>query len=366
MRAGIRVAIDARSLLCRAPRGEGKSLLRLYQELARVRPDIEPVFFGDSSALHYSGGLPGRQAPVRLHAPGLDRVWESVAFPLAARWQRCELMHCTSSGAPKWCGGMPMIMTVHDLIPMVFDDGHTPRERAHFAERLRRGIHQAAQVFTVSQHTKDDLLRCFPQAEAKTAVMHWGAEPPSVPVAPAVAPPHILAFGGEVNRKNTDYTVDRYIAAAGRVPGLHLHLVGLSSAAQRERIHARLSAAGLAPRVTLHPFIAEAELKRLFETATALLYLSLYEGFGVPILEAVSKGVPVIASDRTAIPEVLAGARGCYSLDDPQAIEDAIARMTLEPGFRAAFVEEQARVLARFSWRAIAERLGRSIDDALS
>ncbi|MDH3461348.1 MAG: hypothetical protein OEM00_10330, partial [Burkholderiaceae bacterium] len=119
----IRVGVDARSLLCREPRGEGKSLLRLYQEILSLRPDIDVVFFGDSAAAGFNGRLPRGSRGIVLPSVGNRwNVWEDLLFPLRARLAGCTVMHCTSSGAPR-CTLMPMVMTVHDLIPLLFEDG---------------------------------------------------------------------------------------------------------------------------------------------------------------------------------------------------------------------------------------------------
>ena len=122
---------------------------------------------------------------------------------------------------------------------------------------------------------------------------------------------------------------------------------------------------GLAHSVVLPGFISEGELDELFGNATALLYLSLYEGFGLPVLEAIERGVPVIASDRTSIPEVLDGAIGCFPLDNPQAIEQAIMDLATNPGERRRWQSEQGKVLARFDWKETAAQTIRVLESCV-
>jgi glycosyltransferase involved in cell wall biosynthesis len=353
----LRVAVDARSLLCRQPRGEGKSLLRLYQEIAKTRPDIQPVFFGDASAAQYSGPLPGGVTVVSTARWG-DRFngWETVYLPAAARLAGCHVMHCTSSGAPMWAG-MPVVMTVHDLIPVLFEDGHSDAARRLFLRRLRRGLSKASSVLTVSEHTRQDLLRLFPGGADRVEAVHWGADPaPAGGMAPPSGPPSVLVFGGEARRKNTDYTLDRFISIAQKLPELRLNLVGINSVQQRSALEARIRTAGLAGRVSMPGFVIEAELIALIRQSTVLLYLSLYEGFGVPILEAMTQGCPVVASDRTSIPEVIGAAPGCHSLKDPDLIEDTVIQLCVSPSTRLAYQQAQQMELSRFSWAGAANK----------
>lgn len=353
MGKGPRIAVDARSLLCAHPRGEGKSLLRLYQEIARLRPDFEFVFFGDERGSQYAGPLPDRARAVIV--PSLTHrveLWEDVLFPIRARTAGCRVMHCASSSAPR-ATLLPMLLTVHDLIPMVFDDGHDGASRKRFSRRLGYGVRQAGAIMTVSEHTRRDLLQQFPHCKAPVTVAHWGCDAAASGEAPADRaghPPTVLIFGGEARRKNTLYAVERYIAAARRVTDLRLELIGVTSIRQREELQARLAAAGLAERVSIPGFVSEADLARTLARASALLYLSLYEGFGLPVLEAIGHGVPVLASDRTSLKEILTDVPGAFALEDAGRIEDALVRLGSTPTERASMADAQRSVLNRFPW----------------
>src|SRR5258708_5499825 len=111
----MRIGIDACSLLCPEPRGEGKALLRLYQEIARLAPGFEFIFFGERCAGFSAERLPIPNAKVVLFdCPGYRwNAWENLALPWQAWRHGCEVLHATSSGAPRWTP-MPVVMTVHD------------------------------------------------------------------------------------------------------------------------------------------------------------------------------------------------------------------------------------------------------------
>lgn len=343
----MKVAVDARSLLCREPRGEGKSLLSLYDAMLRQQPELQAVFFGDESGTQYAGTLPPRTTLRLLSARGQRfEAWENWRLPLAARG--FDVLHCTSSGTPTWAP-VPIVMTVHDLIPMLVDDGQSDDTRRRFRRRLTRGVRRARTIIAVSEHTRADLLREFPAAAGRVAAIPWGAPPAVAPQEPA-DPPYLLAFGGSAPRKNTQYTLDRFATAAPRVPGLRLTLVGISNAGLRSALQQRASNLGVANRVHMPGFVTEAELAGLLGRATAVLYLSQYEGFGLPLLEAVSHAVPAIASNRSSIPEVLSDGGSCYPLEDPEAIEAAIVRIASDPVHRAQRVAAQSHAAARFRW----------------
>lgn len=362
----IRAGVDARSLLCREPRGEGKSLLRLYQEIRAQRPDIEAVFFGDHTTDDFRGTLPDGISAVRLDYPG-DRfsAWENLYFPAAATMARCNALHCTSSGGPFW-SLQPQLLTVHDLIPALFDDGLPESAKQLFTKRLKNGLCNAKRIITVSAHTKKDLLNTFHGLKTPIDVIHWGCDSMVSGIQPvAEGSPYLVAFGGEARRKNTVYTLERFVAVAEALPSLKLFLVGVSSKRQRAELTQRAADAGLTDRVTLPGFVTEDELDGLIRNASALLYLSLYEGFGLPLLEAIGRGVPVIASDCTSIPEILDGVPGCFSLERPAAIEEAIVSIVSTQTERTRWQQAQSGVLPRFSWERTAKQTIGALESCL-
>lgn len=356
MRKHARIAVDARSLLCAQPRGEGKSLLRLYEEIVRQDASVEVVLFGDEHADAYRGNLPERTRTVRM--PSLTHrwdVWEDILLPLEAKRHGCSLIHGASSSTPRW-PSMPTMMTVHDLIPIVFDDGHTHAERQRFARRLRRSVATADTIVAVSGSTRADIERTIGPMRTAVDVIHWGGdcthEGPSRPG----SPPTVLMFGGAAPRKNTLFGLERFIDAAAMVPDLHLVIVGVPATPFRAALEDRLRIARLEHRVRMPGFVDEQQLASILTNAVALMYLSRYEGFGLPVLEAIGSGVPVIASDCAALAEVLQGVPGSLPLADPAGISNELARIAREPGARDAMIRAQQTVMARFRWADAASR----------
>jgi len=351
----VRVGIDATSLLCREPRGEGKTLLRLYQEIARLRPDFEFVLFGETGQAFASPELPNARV-VTFNCPGFRwNTWENVGLPWHVWRAHCDVLHATSSGTP-WWAPVPVVMTVHDLIPLLFDDGQTPQARTRFATRLQHGLRSARSVIAVSQHTRDDLQRQYPAHAATVQVVPWGGDPASDVVYPRPFPEnYVLAFGGGAPRKNTEFTIRSFAQATTGQVDIKLVLLGVGRAADQQRMRQIAAAHGVADRLVLPGFISEAELPAYYQHALCLSYLSLYEGFGLPLLEAMSHGIPVLASARTSIPEVVGDAGLLVNPDCLDEVVTALRRLLQDAPLREQLRERARARSAEFSWQRCAQ-----------
>jgi len=309
----MRIGVDARTCLVPGPRGEGKSILRLYQEIAALRPQWELYFYGDQPDLPRPAALPGGQVRA-FELPGFRfSSWDNVGMPLRCAFDRVTLAHYTSSSAPLFCP-VPFVVTVHDAIPLVFPDGWEQAAVARFRGAVARAVRKARAVIVPSANTKADLVRIVGAAADRVHVIPWGADSPmSVPVEPdrrsllqqaKVRSPFVFAFGGGAPRKNTENTLRGFAAAAARIPEVTLVLAGLGTEALRGRYRALAAELGIGERVVVLEYVGESLLETLYAGARCLLYLSSYEGFGLPVLEAMARGLPVIGSNLTSIPEV--------------------------------------------------------------
>ena len=350
-----------------APRGEGRALLRLFQEVAVLRPDWQLFFYGEHQPTASLSDLPN--AKVRAFSvPGFRfGSWDNLAFPLVALRDRVDILHCASSGAPAWASA-PMVMTVHDIIPLVFDDGLPPEAIRRFRHQLEHGIARAAEVIAVSQHTKNDLCRAFGLQPSRVTVIPWGAD--SAPEAERgssadLAAPYVMAFGGEARRKNSLGIVKAFLRAAKDLPGVRLVFVGMGVGPVREAVVREVAAAGAGARVQILGYVSEEELKALYQHATCLLYLSKYEGFGLPLLEALGRGVPVLAANRTSIPEVVADAAMLVDPDDLGEVASGLVEICKTPSLREHLREKGIARSRRYTWQATAEKTIKVFESAL-
>lgn len=364
----MKIAVDARSLLNGRPRGEGRSLLRLYQELAAVRPDWRFRFFGEGCG---RVALPGiTQAHVEnFQVPGYRfNLWENVALPCKAWCAGADLLHCSSSSAPRWTR-TPIVLTVHDVIPLLFNDGWTEAAVSRFRAQLDYGLRTARVVIAVSDHTKRDILSLFDVDEGRIHVVHWGIDIPpgtetdgSVRARLGIGDRYVMAFGGGARRKNTAGVIAGFAAAT--LPDVQLVLAGLGNAALRERVVSLGNRYGVSQRLRLLDYLEDSEINALLDEAECLLYPSLYEGFGLPVLEAMSRGVPVIASNTTSIPEVAGDAAVLVDPLSSAAISAALVHVCGNPGERARLAQRGRERAARFSWRATGEAMAALFEQA--
>ncbi|HTH14744.1 MAG TPA: glycosyltransferase family 1 protein, partial [Spirochaetia bacterium] len=207
-------------------------------------------------------------------------------------------------------------------------------------------------VFTVSAFTKQDYLRLFP-----------GFPPGQLVVAPnAVAPgrfgpgpgiagshPYFLTVSTVEPRKRIDAIVDAFQVYRRAGGTARLMVCGANRQGHRDNILNRL-ADDLRPEVEFTGYLADEELPKLYRSCLAFVYVSEYEGFGLPVLEAMACGAPVIVSDRTSLPEVAQDAGIFVSPDDVPALAQALTHLAGDPEARA---ERSRRSLARaaeFSW----------------
>ncbi|MGA8033893.1 MAG: glycosyltransferase family 1 protein [Casimicrobiaceae bacterium] len=363
----MRIAVDASSLLTRHPRGEGKSLLRLYEEIARIRPGWSFVFFGTQETEAAARAIRARipRCEIRtFELPGFRwNWWENLGLPIAAWRAGADLLHCASSGAPVW-SPLPMVMTVHDVIPLIMDDGMDARAVQLFRTRLQAGMRLARRVIAVSENTRRDLIRVMGADPNKIEVAHWGADAVSETYGERPATGIVLGFGGGgAVRKNTPALVRMFATVAAGDPAAKLVILGATDARQKATLQALIGQLGLEGRVSLLGYVPDEELDRLYREAACLVYISLYEGFGLPPLEVMVHGMPVVASNRSSIPEVVGDAGILVDPENIDAIADAVLRLLHDQAFRHQLSEKAWRRAREFSWRATAERTASIFED---
>jgi glycosyltransferase involved in cell wall biosynthesis len=358
---GISIGIDARSALCRHPRGEGKTLLRLYQEIGNLRPDWQFVFYGTEK---FEEGLPGigHASVYTFEMPGFRyNIWENLGLPTRALWDRVTMLHCTSSSAPL-LSLIPVVMTIHDVIPLVFDDGWTAHEVRRFKRQLAHGIRSAKAIIAVSLQTQTDLLRLFRIDADKVHVIPWGVDQPARQFMPrqelarrlgrpGLLEPFMLALGGTARRKNINRLLQAFSKTAPVVPSTRLVITGLTDGAFVNNLMAHAQALEIADRLELLDYVSEEELDGLYRHAEIFLFVSSYEGFGLPVVEAMARGLPVIASSTSSIPEVAGDAAVFVDPEDSESIERAILDLLRNQSLRTQLHEKALKRAALFTWR---------------
>jgi len=227
----------------------------------------------------------------------------------------------------------------------------------------------ADRIVCVSERTATNLVSLYREAERKVRIVHHGVEERFRPldssevdeealVRAGIPPgPYFLFVGKARARKNLVHAVRAFRVFLDRTAAPHrLVLAGPGGAPLAEALE-RSRHLGLSSRVIATGFVPDDDLVTLYNRADALLFLSYSEGFGLPPLEAMACGTPVVASDRGAIPEVVGDAAAIVGPDDPLAIASALRRIVEDADHRADLVRRGRERAARFTWEKTAEAI---------
>jgi glycosyltransferase involved in cell wall biosynthesis len=355
----MRIAIDARTLA--SPKtGDRTYCLNLTRALARVdRRNEYLLYTACETPLADVGAANFRQ---RLLAARPEWSWTPVALPRAARADRCDLVHVQYI-VPPYCPA-PLITTVHDISfrrhPRWFPVKHALLLNLLVPLAMAR----AERVITCSEYTRREMIELYGTEPEKIVVTPYAADPIYRPVAAEVARqavrerfnlrhPYILSVGVLQPRKNLPRLVEAYTRIAREVPQ-HLVLVGKEGWAF-EALRKRVARSGVTSRIHFTGYVADADLPPLYAAADLFVYPSLYEGFGLPPLEAMACGTPVVTSNTTSLPEVVGDAALTVDPRDAGALAAAIAEVLTSPERRAELIQRGLARAQQFSWERTAE-----------
>jgi len=333
---------------------------RYFFELARHIDAHEGVSFKIVSPLFVNEYLLESELPVAgIHAPQIHRTGRLYRelnrwiAPIAMRRFNPDLVHETyySQGtvAPR---GAKVVTTVHDMIHELFPGDFskwdaTTREKASAVKR-------ADHVICVSENTRKDLVRILDVDPTKTSVVHHGFELSQRPAGiRRCAEPYILYVGSRGGYKNFDILLQAYAASAS----LHNHfrLVAFGGGLLTAREQARVEALSGGKWDVLHFSGGDDVLADLYSFAEVFVYPSLYEGFGIPPLEAMSCACPVLCTDRSSLPEVVGDAARFFDPESLDSLIDALNQVVSDSSFRQILINKGHLRCAEFSWGKCAE-----------
>lgn len=358
----LRVLIDARMLIGRFS-GVARVVTQLVDHLARD-PNLRVIALcGNEPYAPWSGRkdieVIGASFSREDRSPDRRRRWERKHLLRFVRQSRADLYHATwNSGVPRGCP-VPAILTIHDLIPWTQrEGGWNGRWQAWCYRRaVQSSSRRATRITTVSEFVRQQVLKTLRLPPDKVQAIPNGVIVPAAAERPSPGrAPYVLYVGGHEPRKNIAGVFEvmrRYWQLHGF--GLCLRLTGTIECMNGDAAATLNKLPAEAPIKFLgNP--TDAELTAEYSSATALLMLSHTEGFGLPVLEAMAHGCPVIAANRASLPEVVGDTGILVDPDAPEAIVTVIHRLLWDHGFRAELIRlGEARAL-RFSWSTIAEQ----------
>jgi len=294
------------------------------------------------------------RTPPRLRIARRGRVVRTLnALRSGSRLRRAELLHHTYY-LPNYLRlpAAKRICTVYDMIPELLPELY-PLGSPHYAKETY--VRECDAVLCISQTTKDDMLRLYGPLDKPVEVTHLAVSDEYYEAQPNVddGAPYVAYIGRREQYKNFDVVLRAFATLAGEHPKLRLLCAG--GGPFRDSETARIAELDLADRVERRT-IPDAEMPSLYASATALVFPSKYEGFGLPIVEAFAARCPVIVADTPCSIEISGGAAAVFAADDDAQLAGLVARIAGDPAERARWVASGTARARDFSWAQTAKR----------
>lgn len=295
-------------------------------------------------------------------------LWEQLALPLALKKLQVDLLHCTSNTAPLWCP-VPLVLTLHDIIylePRAHRSSSWYQEMGWHYRRfvVPRILSQCRRILTVSEFERKRIMEQLHLPAEQVVTVYNGyntrfrrLQSEETQAARRYMPQaeYLFFLGNTDPKKNTKGVLQAYARYLERSAHKRRLLI---ADLKEETLDALLKAEQLEPirpYITCPGYIPNADLPSIYNAAFAFLYPSLRESFGIPMIEAMACGTPVIVSNTSAMPEVAGD--GALQVDPfhPDTIADALLQLEHDASFRAGLIAYGLKQATRYSWRSTAE-----------
>jgi glycosyltransferase involved in cell wall biosynthesis len=336
------------------------------QNLLRHLPEADSeiaytVFLGEE---RYQGrpGLELVHTRLPTHRPEVRIFWEQVLQPRAIRRAGIDLLHGLALVGPV-SSGCPTVITVHDLSFLAYPQNFPAAKRFYLRIFTRLSVQRAQRVIAISKNTRRDVIEQYAVPPDRVDLIYYGRNPifrplPEEQVAAFRSRHHlperfILFVGTLEPRKNVVRLIDAYARLPGHAPPL---LLAGGKGWLYDEVFARVEAEDLADRVQFVGYVPGEELPWWYNAADLFVYPSVYEGFGLPPLEAMACGTPVITSDVSSLPEVVGDAGLLVHPHDTEALTAAMASVLDDATRRETMRAAGLSRAQAFSWQEAARR----------
>ena len=363
----MRVLVDA-SGIRRKKAGVGVYAKELIDRLVAA-PEIDLYLLaqGDDPDLDY-GSLPRvkmlkvpsrlmRSRPVRI-------VFEQTVLPLILLQYRIDVLHSLHYSFPIVSFGAKKAVTIHDLTYISMPELHLASKIWFYQFFLRKAATDADGLIFISRSAETDFRRYFGEPRGLTEVIHHGKNKTLQPIeqesevsairAKYSLPERVVLYIGTIEpRKNLTRLVEAFARVSVHQPEVSLAIAG-AQGWMYESLFQRVNELGMGSKVLFLGFVPEQDKRLLLCAAEVFAYVSLYEGFGLPVLEAMACGIPTLTSNTSSIPEVAGNAA---LLVDPLSVEEiaeALGRLLSEPQLRQRLQLSALEQAAQFSWERTA------------
>ncbi|HXW79957.1 MAG TPA: glycosyltransferase family 1 protein [Acidimicrobiales bacterium] len=361
----MRVAVNVEQLLTPSPGGVGRYTAKLMTNLVALGVEVRPVVARHAPRevevawAEFDLGQVSRPSMLPLPRPALYDAWHLLNWPPLTHDPQVNIVHAPSLAVPPK-GGKPVVVSVHDAAPWLYPETFTKRGRwfhymgakaaARRADRLITGTEAAANELRAHTSLPAELLRVVPYG-----VDHPHPEPDPEQVWEVLNrhnlenTPYVLWVGSLEPRKGVGALVAAMVQVVRKQTAAMLVLAGYPGW-QNETLISAADRAQLGPALRELGRVPEHELQALYAGATVFAFPSLHEGFGLPVLEAMSAGVPVVASDIPPVREVAGDAAVLVAPGDASAWAEALSEVLGSPSRQAELIGAGRRRASAFSW----------------
>lgn len=372
------IGIDARSLEEPEPTGVSRYLGNLLRQFVAVAPENKYVlFFKSGIPSHDYLATPAIEARhVRMGlAPKKKVIWEQLFLPRAL--SGVDVLFSPSYLTPR-SATVPAVVAIHDITFELNPQWFSPLERLKMRTLTKSAAEKAAQVIAVSNATKEDICRYYKIAAEKVRVIHGAADPFFFESAKmsekdedecrqkfGLQGSFVLYVGSIFSRRNVPALLDAFKDLVWEGRDLMLMLVGEDRTYPPQDIKGKIAGSGIEDRIVWIDHIRETDLARLYNSAEVFVYPSSYEGFGLPVVEAMACGTPVVTGNNSSLREIAHDA--AILVDDPrqsQQIFEALVSVLDDPR-KSEDLSNKGRLRAStFSWETAARETLRVLAQA--
>jgi len=365
----MRIAIDIRKI---NEFGVGTYIWNLVRNLAGIDDRNDYLLVGSQRNFHELGPLPPNFK--QLYQPEENGLWrDNISIPFDLHRQRLDVVHIPHHEAPFFTPSK-LVVTIHDCVHLLFpqeDSSNFGNYRSYL--RTKRVVHAAQHVLAVSRSTKDDLINIFELPDSKISVVHNAlderfafthtpGERKQVLERYQLKDPFILYSGKIRPHKNVHRLIEAFavlkneLGDSDRYKNLKLIIIG-DELSKHQYLRLTVIRSGAQQDVRFFGFVPYPILRVFYQSAELFAFPSLYEGFGLPPLEAMANRAPVLASNTSSLPEVLEDAA---VLVNPENVFDIARGMKLilsDDAVRQRLIQKGLEQVAKFSWKLAAQKI---------
>lgn len=356
----MKIAIDARPALWPTT-GIGTIVRNVVERIQSIDRENEYSFYFDREPPS------GLVQPAAYHVDPNKVRWANGYMRRELHAQKSQVfLSFLEKEVPLWTGSTKVVCMVHDLIPLRFPETvfRNRLHRLYYSTMLKAATSRASIVLTNSEHSRKEILETLHVPEKKIRKITLGVDEAAMGseldnellARMGVRRPYFLAMGSTEPRKNNARVMEAF---ADLTNSGEMQLVVAGAPWRGRTFPAELSR----PTIVTTGYVEQESLDCLMRNASALVFASLHEGFGLPVLEAMARGVPVITSNRTALPEVGGDAALYVDPESVQEIGEAMAKLMADPNLRADLAARGRAQAAQFRWEQTCRELKALFDE---